>query len=223
MILSPQSRFNCTCGPRPVRWQRKRFVQRHRGSRLLAERDPETGRVCFCHYHLLKILFCSDLGTFDEGAAQVRRLTSRDRKDYAGPDFEELLNNQFASDSMNEIVADEGMADENAKTATVDPGLSFSSASGKAVNPFDMSSSSPLSSKTDLFPAELESKEDVEPWWNFIYNITTTQIVRTIPNLLWHRHTPLVWSTGLGVQLHIDFGDDARYLCGCVEIWCHSL
>ena len=182
MILSSQSRFKCISGPRPLRWQRRHYTQRHRGLRLSAEQDPETGMVCLYQNRLLKILFCSDVGTFDEGAAQVRRLTSRDRKDYAGPDFEDLLNNRFASDSTNEIVADEGMADENVQEPLVDPGLSFLSTSSKAVNPFDLSSS--LSSKPDVFSTELEPKEDAEPWWNFMYNITTTQIVRTILDFL---------------------------------------
>lgn len=45
----------------------------------------------------------TDPKTFDEGAAQVRRLMERDRTRFAGPDFEKLLSDQLAEESTKEV------------------------------------------------------------------------------------------------------------------------
>lgn len=117
--------------------------------------------------------FFSDPKTFDEGAAQVRRLMNRDRVEYSGPDFEALLENQFASEKTEDVTIEQPDSEEPKRSADdIKPVSPFGSASKKAVNPFD----SPMKADDILAEAEALDK-DVEPWWSFINNITVTQIV----------------------------------------------
>jgi len=100
---------------------------------------------------------------------------NRDRSEYAGPDFEALLENQFASDSVEETSAPPDIEDDSAagRDATK-PASLFGSVGDKAVNPFG--TTPPM--KPDRFVSEMEPKDtNVEPWWSFINNITLTQIV----------------------------------------------
>lgn len=102
------------CGPlRRAPCFNKSVLCKRRTLVLRAEPDPSNGaikfNVCFNR------LDYADPRTFDEGAAQVRRLMQRDRTRFSGPDFEDLMEKQFAEDTTNDQVTGEPQEDPPTK------------------------------------------------------------------------------------------------------------
>jgi hypothetical protein len=110
---------------------------------------------------------------FDEGAAQVRRLLDRDRKDM---DFDEL---ESAFDSNSPASSAQETAADASKSAT--PAVSMSTKS--TISPFGPSSGSlpfePPARKPSIEPRNLSpdmqpDRLEETPWWT---KITLTQVV----------------------------------------------
>jgi len=89
------------CGvPRRALLFNKSVLRNRRTIVLRAGPDPTNGEIKF-NFCLYRLSF-ADPRTFDEGAAQVRRLMERDRTRFSGPDFEDLMEKQFAEDTPND-------------------------------------------------------------------------------------------------------------------------
>lgn len=151
-------------------------------------------RTCFKHLNLTPcFLFWKFIGGFDEGAAQVRRLLDRDRKEL---DFDEL-ESAFADPSSTDnepidrtptLPAPTGTADIAQEASPANSGARFS-ADKTPVSPFGPSSTSsaspfsasppptarkPFNEPAGLSPTMQPDVIDSAPWWT---KITLTQIV----------------------------------------------
>eukprot|EP00210_Caulerpa_lentillifera_P000468 g451.t1 len=131
-----------------------------------------------------------DPRTFDEGAAQVRRLMDRDRTQFSGPDFEDLIEKQFSEERTDEkpVQSEKAPPEKSNELPTSKPLSPFGGRTAKtsAVSPFGnatkISTDDPESFSFDK-DYKLDMEED-EPWWNFINNITVTQIALACSFLL---------------------------------------